>query len=440
MVAINLNLTNFNNVAGFMNIFNGLDNNFEITSDGVLRQKNAPPCPFCGTKMNHNGYNEYTKKNLGTIKIGKYECPCCQEPVEEDKSVWEKIKTEFFNQLRKIYRLLRNNHVSYQAISDIMKFIFPQSKGTVFRGFIESMEDVEIPENGKAYIVHYDEQFPKKGRCQKFRLSLLDGKTKNPIAEGLFDDKASETVKQFLISNLDTTEPIYIVTDFGTSYPNILKEIFGDKLLHQYCLFHLNKLIGKDFPRKTTIAQDLLKYKLYNIFYNHEKEIELLSKLEAKERSIIQDKKVYRGWIKKAKNDFYIFVHELELARRRKKENHEMHSLEKSRINFDELLKDIESFDEKIQTRLIMIKDHWKNLTMFHVLPGLPATNNPIENYYSTSLKTHRKKQLRTDEGILNQMKLSAMKRAKMFDESTQPLLELFLRFTPFIKIPNVSY
>jgi len=422
-----------------MNIFNGLDNNFEITSDGVLRQKNAPPCPSCDTQMNHNGYNKYTKKNLGTIKIGKYLCPCCQEPVEEDKSVWEKIKTEFFNQLRKIYRLLRNNNVSYQAISEIMKLIFPQSKGTVFRGFIESMEEVEIPENGKAYIVHYDEQFPKKGRCQKFRLSLFDARTKNPIAEELFDDKNSETIKQFLISNLDTTEPIYIVTDFGTSYPKIFKEIFGDKLLHQYCLFHLNKLIGKDFPRKSTIAQVLLKYKLYNIFYNHEKEIELLSKLEAKERSIIQNKKVYKKWIKNAKNDFYRFVHELELARRRKKVNHEMHSLEKSKNIFDELLKDIKSFGEKIQTRLIMIKDHWKNLTMFHVLPGLPATNNPIENYYSTSLKTHRKKQLRTDEGILNQMKLSAMKRAKMFDEVTQTLLELFMRFTPFIKIPIVS-
>jgi hypothetical protein len=438
MVAIETNLDNFHNVSGFMDVFSDFDNNFEITLEGVFRKKIPPPCPICDTKMNHNGHNKYTKKNLGTIKIGKYLCPCCEEPVEEDKSVWEKIKTEFFNQLKKIYRLLRNNNVSYEAISDIMRLIFPQSKGTVFRGFIESMEEVEIPENGKAYIVHYDEQHPKKGRCQKFRLSLLDAKTKNPIAEGLFDDKNSETIKQFLILNLDINEPIFIVTDFGTSYPKIFKEIFGDKLLHQYCLFHLNKLIGKDFPRKSTIAQMLLKYKLYNIFYNHEKEIELLSKLEAKERSIIKNKKVYKEWIKNAKNDFYRFVHELELARRRQKVNLEMHSLEKSKHNFDELFKDIKSYDEKIQTRLIMIKDHWKNLTMFHVLPDIPATNNPIENYYSTSLKTHRKKQLRTDEGILNQMKLSAMKRAKMFDEVTQTLLELFMRFTPFIKIPNV--
>jgi hypothetical protein len=51
---------------------------------------------------------------------------------------------------------------SYKAIVDIIKLVFPQSKSSVFRGFNESMEEVDIPEPGKAYIVHYDEQFPKK--------------------------------------------------------------------------------------------------------------------------------------------------------------------------------------------------------------------------------------------------------------------------------------
>jgi len=59
-----------------------------------------------------------------------------------------------------------------------------------------------------------------------------------------------------------------------------------------------------------------------------------------------------------------------------------------------------------------MIEKNWKYLTAFYFVEGAPATNNPIENYYSTSLKTHRKKQLRTDRGINNQLKLSAMKRA----------------------------
>jgi hypothetical protein len=115
--------------------------------------------------------------------------------------------------------MLRLNHVSYQAISSIMELIYSRSKGTVFRDFNKMMEDVEIPQLKASYIVHYDEQFPKESRCQKFRLSLLDAKTKQKIAE----------------------------------------EVFGDKLLHQYCLLHLNKLIVKDFPRKISIAQELVK-------------------------------------------------------------------------------------------------------------------------------------------------------------------------------------
>ena len=96
-------------------------------------------------------------------------------------------------------------------------------------------------------------------------------------------------------------------------------------------------------------------------------------------------------------------------------------------------MNEISSFDEQIQKRLKMIEKHWMNLTVFHYIPGAPATNNAIENYYSTSLKTHRKKQFRTDKGILNQIKLSSMKRAGMFNEPKQTLLELFRLFVPFI-------
>src|SRR5659263_477183 len=62
----------------------------------------------------------------------------------------------------------------------------PPSKGTIFRELNKIMEDVEIPQLKAVYIVHYDEQFPKEGRCQKFRLTLLDAKTKQKIADELF--------------------------------------------------------------------------------------------------------------------------------------------------------------------------------------------------------------------------------------------------------------
>lgn len=433
MVTIASNFNNFSAIPHLQNVFKEFGNEFEHTENNIFRRKIPPHCPECGNNMVHNGYNEYTKKGLGIIKIGKYLCKRCGKILEEKRTAWEKIKTEFFNLLGLIYQQLRLNHVSYQGISGILSLIFPQSKDTVFREFNNAMEDVEIPPLENVLIVHYDEQFPKEGRCQKFRLTILDAKSKRQLADELFDDKSPETIKQFLISKFDTSKPIFIVTDFGTSYPKILKEVFGDNLIHQYCLLHLNKLIVSDFPKNTTIAQELLKYRLLNIFYNREKEIEMLRQLELEEREIIQNKEIFKSWIKKAKNDFYRFVHELELSRRRNKENIEINSLDKAENNFNELMIEISSFDEQIQKRLKMIKKHWINLTVFHYIPGAPATNNAIENYYSTSLKTHRKKQFRTDKGILNQIKLSSMKRAGLFNEPKPTLLELFRLFIPFI-------
>jgi len=433
MVIISSTFKNISEIPNLLNVFGNFGNDYEYTKTCIFRRIKPPQCPECNNKTMHNGFNLYTKKGLGTIKIGKYLCKHCGKMFEEQRTAWEKIKTELFSQLGKIYQMLRLNHVSYQAISGIMNLIFSRSKGSVFRDFNKMMEDVEIPELKAGYIVHYDEQFPKEARCQKFRLSLLDAKTKQKIADELFDDKSPDTIKQFLISKLDTSEPIFIVTDFGTSYPKVLEEVFGDKLLHQYCLLHLNKLIVKDFPRKTSIAQELVKYRLLNIFYNREKEIEKLVQLELEEREIIKNEDVYKAWIKNAKNEFYRFVHELELFRRRKKENLEINSLDKAEKNFNDLFNELNSFDLSVQTRLKMIKKHWKNLIMFHFVEGAPATNNSIENYYSTSLKTHRKKQFRTDIGIINQLQLSSMKRAGMFNEQKPTLFERFIAFIPFI-------
>ncbi|MGB7001978.1 MAG: hypothetical protein WBE22_08215 [Halobacteriota archaeon] len=68
-----------------------------------------------------------------------------------------------------------------------------------------------------------------------------------------------------------------------------------------------------------------------------------------------------------------------------------------------------------------------------YFVKGAPATNNGVENNYSTSLKRHRKKQLMSDMGIENQMKLSAMKRVGLLDRCKKTLLEAFLMFVQFL-------
>jgi len=102
---------------------------------------------------------------------------------------------------------------------------------------------------------------------------------------------------------------------------------------------------------------------------------------------------------------------------------------------FNTLMEEIDSFDKPVRKRLRKIQKNWKHFTAFYFVKDAAATNNPLENYYSTSLKTHRKKQLRTDRGIENHLKLSAMKRAGLLDEHKKTLLETFLMFTPFLDL-----
>jgi hypothetical protein len=315
-----------------------------------------------------------------------------------------------------------------------MGLIYPQGRDTIFNAFADSVEKTVIPPIEDFQIVLYDEQHPKKGRTQKYRLTLLDGVTGRPIAEELHDSKNSATITAFLTKYLDPNKRTFVVTDLDLSYPRVFKEFFGENLIHQYCLTHLNKLIVADFPNNTTIEQELMKYRMLNIFYNRDAEIEFLRGL-VEEEQVMKDgaKKEYRAWLRKQMAIFRAFVHERELERRRKKRNLEQRPYIEALRVFDGLMEKIDSFEKPVQKRLRKIEKNWAHFTAFYFVKGAPATNNGVENYYSTSLKTHRKKQLRTDKGIENQMKLSAMKRAGLLGRCKKTLLEAFLMFVPFL-------
>ena len=96
MVIINSTLNNFFEIPIFQNIFSGFDNEYEYTENEIFRKKNPSQCPKCDNNMVHNGFNSYTKKGLGTIKNGKYLCNSCNNILEEDRSVWENLKSLLF--------------------------------------------------------------------------------------------------------------------------------------------------------------------------------------------------------------------------------------------------------------------------------------------------------------------------------------------------------
>lgn len=415
--------------------FEELLNGLERTADGIFRRAIPPRCPECGVLMNRNGYNTYCKKYIGSVKMGRYICPCCGKSHEEDRSFWEALKNSLFGIMDVFYQQLRLYNASYQGISAAMKLVFPRGKTTIYDALMESIEKTYIPPVEDILIVHYDEQHPKVGRRQKFRLTLLDGITGRPIADELYDSKDSETIKAFLAEYLDPNRRIFIVTDLAPGYPGILDEVFGDKVIHQLCLLHLNKLIAGEFPRNATIKQELMKYRLLNIFYNRDAEIKTLEEMAAEEEQVIEqnDTKKYEAWRKKKLAAFRIFLHGQELSRRRKEENLEQRSYQEALEIFTALMAEIDSFEESVQKRLKMIEKNWEGLTAFYFVEGAPATNNLIENYYGASLKTHHKKQFRTDKGLKNQLKLSSMKMAGILGNCKDTILGAFLRFIPFL-------
>jgi len=104
-----------------------------------------------------------------------------------------------------------------------------------------------------------------------------------------------------------------VVTDLYPSYSGVLQEFFGDKLVHQLCLLHLNKSIVNDFPRKTSIKQELMKYRLLNIFYNCEAEIEILKNMAREEDEQIKEND--------RKKSFNKFLYRQKLERRNQTQN-----------------------------------------------------------------------------------------------------------------------
>lgn len=319
MTEIHLNLNNFLDFEALLRLFPE-SNQYEFTSKKVFRRKSYVVCE-CGVEMRYNGYDYVRKKGFGKAKVGKQVCPSCGKQHHEDKGFWKNLLSKWVDITTSFIMALRDSDVSWEKISDLTRFFIPCSKDKARYLFNNRIEQFEYPQDNYL-IVNYDEQHPKRGRTQKFRLTLLNYETGVPIAEGLFDNKDEETIEAFLRSNLDVNKEIVIITDCDRRYPKIFKKIWGNKVIHQKCLLHLNKLVSKDFGKNTTLLNEYNKYLILNIFYNRKRELKFLERLLKK-----QDKKRFgtakekREWVKKAKQKFRDYLRKLENARQRKELN-----------------------------------------------------------------------------------------------------------------------
>ena len=216
MTEIHLNLKNLSDCEMLLSIFS-TSNRYEFTSKKVFRLKEHKICSR-GHEMVHNGYDYARKKGFGKVKIGKQICLICWEEHREDKGFWKGLLSRWKDAVTDLIMALRDSHVAWEKISGVMNYILPIGKDKARYLFNNCVEQFTYTQDNFV-IAQYDEQHPKKGRTQKFRLTLLNYKTKQPIADELFDNKGDETIEAFLRKHLDAEKEIIIITDCDRRYP-----------------------------------------------------------------------------------------------------------------------------------------------------------------------------------------------------------------------------
>ena len=418
MEIISTTLKNFSVFSEILKLFSHAKE-YEYTAKGIIRALNKPICPDCGKQCCRNGWDPITRKNLLTLKIGRFRCPCCGYEVSKDTSLFTKILDDWYDTLHNFFLRLTDRDVALRVISELMDFLAPMSKDTVLRKICLALKQLVIPEIQTKYqVVHYDEQHPKKGRFQQYRLALIDAITGKVIADNLYSDKDSDTIKCFLTKYLDVSKELIIITDGCPWYPELLKELWGNKVKHQMCILHLNKLVVGDCGKCPSLQEMYNTYSLLNIFFDRTKELEFLQVLLTDEKN-----NPNKYWLKRARKRFNNFVRSLEKMRRREKQNHKLRTYDEAKKKFDNLIQKRQLLPKSLQKRLEYISQFWKQFTLFYEV-DCPHTNNIIENYFSTSLKTHRKKQFRTKNGLKRKMRLSVFKRNVGFSKPTKTFFE----------------
>jgi len=437
MITVGTTFSNYQSVGVFSSIFKNIPEDF-IFDDGVLYSKNPPKCPVCGETMVHNGSNTYTKKDVCTLKIGKYHCLHCNTNSQTSVAIFKKLVRFIQNHIIPLLVKMRYQKVSYRGIEDIMYCIFPMGKDTIFALIKSAIErsDLPKPEETETQIIGYDEQFPFVNGKPRVRITIFDIISGLPYIDTIDQSKSSETIKSiFRRSGISFTKPTIVITDLDKSYPTLLNELFGDNLLHQPCLFHLQQLICKEFSKICSIHDEILKYQFLNVFYNHDDEIKWLTKFLETEKEMLSSgtKKQYSEWLRSIKSQFTEFLKGIRNLSKREKHGSKIRSFAKIMEHQLNLMENINQFSPKLQKRLEMMSKKFVDLTNFCGTHNIPTTNNAIENYFFRTLNMNWKRRMRTDEGLINNLKLQAMRIHGVFSDVKITIPNLFCALRDFL-------
>lgn len=435
-------------------------NTVRISHTGIIHAARTN-CQICENVCNYNGSSNkgkhiLTKSYNSFFRKGQQHCPTCDRTIQVENE-WLDELIDSLNQFIVSQVLSLSEQLSEgEIVNHLEKTISIKiSKSTIHNIITQSnkkFEEIEFDYEIKENFYAYDEQFLKIDGKRAYRLVFFDLKENKIIYEKIHYKFSKKILKQILIEVFCGKKPKGFVVDMRLEYPSAFKDIFGRKVKLQFCVFHLNKLILKEYQESLKVGKTIKwslmdyynMYLLFNIFYNRSFELKRLKKLmkhfESFKKNLTskkikfyvdkydikfktferQKQEVIEIMEKKLIKSFRRILHDKKNLRKRRKETLQVRSIESAKRIFARVYDEKAIFPKKIQKRIERIKE---NFEYFIASGGEILTNNKLEGFFGATLKKFRKK---SRKSLLSFSALLKRKRAR------QEGIEYFRKFNIF--------
>jgi len=418
--------------------------NYFISVDGKIKH-GKKRCPFCGSyDCVDNGYyciEDSVITSLGLrIKIAQFQCKKCSAFWSSERGFIDdiiKMEKDFVKCL--LIGAARQGLSLVGATSLVKETVghsySPQYLHELYTVALDQVKQEKFCSASGVY--NYDEQHLKENGNEVCRLTIKDAVTKNIILDKLTSDAQKETIRKEVSKALEGLPVEAFILDMNRIYPELIHELYPQAKI-QWCIFHLNKIIWKEFHdefgKNIPLVQLYNVYTLFNIFFDHSTELtkltELLKKLDVytgraamtelhssdffsplrikgEKKSVIltraapQEKREIENCLIQ---EFRKFVKELKKKRRREHKLTPRRTLKQSEKIFTQIKQQILLFPKKLQKRIQYINDNWEKFTLFQHDSRVQPTNNGIEQYFAATLSKTSKKDFRSKNAITREL------------------------------------
>jgi len=441
-------LINYSSISQFYQLACDYGSKVFLSQKGVIHTERII---CCGKPCSYNGSNNsghiVSRSQDSIFKNGQQKCNTCGKTHQIENDFIIRFKEDLDQMILSEALSLREFHTSY---SDIAKHL-ERTRGIkissktiedVCNAKLESLESLEIEYEIEDDYYCYDEQWIKVDGKKMLRVVIFDYKNNRVIYEKTHGNLTKKVLEDILLKVFNGKIPKGFIFDMQPMYPNAFKRVFGKKIRLQFCVFHLHKLILREYESslkigkkvKWTVMHYYNLYTLFNILYNRTKELELLKemdeqlkaykeKIEGEEdisvytkdikfpksyKSLMQQKEyIVRLYEKELMKTFREHLHQEKLRRKREKQTLKTRKKEDAREQLDQVISQINYYPKKIQERIKKIE---KSFDLFTATDGEVLTNNRLEGFFGSTLKKFRKKAFHSLRGVKNFLLFQKMK------------------------------